>query len=366
MACIAYRWTPEQVARIVPALVEGRSIMAAARILGVGENSLRSAIRNNGIDHRAICGHSPGAAPVYSTPTVTPPDPTRATDTTPPPVWQGYRPRVGWSPPDPTMGADRAPAEVERVVCVADVHAPHHDRAAWATALSLVRELQPTRVVVLGDFMEVEAVSKHPKSTPDLVRLAEEFYTANVLLDELQDCAPGATWLYCEGNHESRLSRFTNEMGALDGVMSLPESLYMIPRVDYHRSTGDLRGMTWVPLSAQPFIVSGVGYLHGVFEGVHHSYQHAAQLGPVCGAKHLIYAHMHAVQHATAPSGHQATCAGWLGNPRAHTIASYVKGRPRPWSHAIVYQEIAGDLVTTTPIPIVTGRAVWRGARFAA
>jgi hypothetical protein len=365
MPCVTYRWTPDMVAKIVPALQSGGSIMAAAKILGVGENALRSAIRTAGIDHRAICGPAPVSAPIQAPVPASPPR-VNGQDSTPVPAWQGYSPRAGWVPPVQTVTPSPAPVEVERVVCIADVHSPHHDPQSWATALALVRELRPTRVVLLGDFMEVEAVSKHPKSTPDLVRLAEEFYAANVLLDEIQDCAPGATWLYLEGNHESRLSRWTNEMGALDGMMSLPESLYIVPRVDYHRSTGFLRGMTWVPLGQQPFVVSGVGYLHGVFEGIHHAMQHASMLGPVCGARHLVYAHMHAVQHATAPSGHSATCAGWLGNPRAHTIASYVKGRPRPWSHAIVYQEIAGDLVTTTPIPITTGRAVWQGARFAA
>jgi predicted phosphodiesterase len=363
MGCSAYRWTPEVIAKIAPALAAGGSIMAAARILNVGENALRSVIRVHGIDHRAICGAAPLTPP--TAPLITP-SPPRGNVPSQTPAWQGYSPRAGWSPPERIEPAAPVDVGTERVVCLADVHLPHHDRKAWATALALVRELDPTRVVLLGDFMEVESVSQHPKSRPDLVRLAEEFYAANVLLDELQDCAPSASFLYLEGNHEARCSRFSNEMGSLDGLMSLPESLYIVPRVDYHRSTGDLRGMTWVPLSQQPFVVAGVGYLHGVFEGIHHAMQHAQQLGPVAGAKHLVYGHLHAVQHATAPSGHQATCAGWLGDIRARTIQSYVKGRPRPWSHAMVYQEIDGDLVSTSAIPILTGRAVWAGARFVA
>jgi predicted phosphodiesterase len=335
--------------------------MAAARLLGVTEHSLRSAIRTSEIDHRAACG--PRDAPI---PPPVPPSPPRVNAPAEAPAWQGYTPRAGWKPPEQV--APVAPVEIgtERVVCIADVHSPHHDARAWATALALVRELDPTRVVLLGDFMEIESVSQHPKSRPDLVRLAEEFYAANVLLDELQDCAPSASFLYLEGNHEARCSRFANELGALDGLMSVAEGLYIQPRSEYRRSTDDLRGMTWVSLSMQPFVVAGVGYLHGVFEGIHHAMQHASQLGPVCGAKHLVYAHLHAVQHATAPSGHQATCAGWLGDQRARTIQSYVKGRPRPWSHAVVYQEIDGDLVTTSAIPIVTGRAIWQGARFVA
>jgi predicted phosphodiesterase len=360
MGCSAYRWTPEVVAKIAPALAEGGSIMAAARILGVAENALRSAIRTQGIDHRAICGsRAPVAPPV-------PTSPPRVNAPAEAPAWQGYHPRAGWTPPVASSTVLPAPAPVERVVCIADVHAPLHSRPAWATALALVKELNPTRVVLLGDTMEVEAVSKHPRARVDPNRLSAEFYETNVLLDDLQDRAPNASFLYLAGNHEDRIHKAAcNDLGSVGDLLDVPAQLYMTSR-GYHRETENLRGMEWVGLDRQPYQVSGVAYLHGVSETVGHAQWTAANLGQTISARTICYGHMHALQVATSAGGTTAWCCGWLGDAAAPTIRAYVKGRPRPWSHAIVYQEIDGDLVTTTPIPILTGRAVWAGARFAA
>ena len=362
MAAVSWRWTPELVAQIPDALKRGGSIMAAAQLLDVSENGLRSIIRTKGIDYRALCASRP--LPAQKPAQVPPSEPTPR-DPDPAPAWQSYRPRAGWSAPEPVPPAGAAPVEVERVVCIADVHAPHHDRKAVAAALAILREIQPDRVVLLGDFLEVESVSRHAKSRPDLTRLSEEFYAANVLLDEFQNAAPDASWLFLEGNHENRAVKWSNEFGVMDGLMSVPEQLFMT-RGQYHRATEQLRGMTWVPLAMQPFVVSGVGYLHGQNESTHHAAFHALYVTARAGVREVVYGHMHAVQQATAMTGARATCAGWLGDPTAAPIRAYVRGAPKPWSHALVTQEICGDLVTTTPIPIHSGRAVWQGARFAA
>jgi hypothetical protein len=277
------------------------------------------------------------------------------------PAWQGYKPRAGWTAPEATERARASREEVRRVAVIPDTHVPFHDRQAWAVALSVVREWAPHRVVLIGDFMDTEAVSRHGKNTPDTVRLAEEYHETNLRLDELQETAPDATWLYLEGNHEARVSKWCAEFGSMDGLLDPAEALYMKPRDEgYHRSTSLLRGMEWIPLSRQPFQIDGCAYLHGVYENQHHAAFHALHLGPEIGCKEIRFGHMHTLQSAISPAGYHAACVGFLGD-KTQRAFKYKRGKPAPWALGLVLQEIGGGLVTDTQVRIVNGRALVSG-----
>jgi hypothetical protein len=228
------------------------------------------------------------------------------------PAWQGYRPRDGWKEPEKTAAAKAAREEVRRVAIIPDTHVPFHDRAAWSVALSVVREWEPHRVILIGDFMDTEAVSRHGKNTPDTVRLAEEYHETNLRLDELQNAAPDATWLYLEGNHENRVSKWCCEFGSMDGLLDVPEALYMKPRDEgYHRSSALLRGMEWVPLSRQPYQIDGCAYLHGVYENQHHAAFHGTGTCTPFRAPFLPPATMLGASGSsgTVQAGHSSTSA---------------------------------------------------------
>jgi hypothetical protein len=277
------------------------------------------------------------------------------------PAWQGYRPRDGWKEPQKTATATAAKEEIRRVAIVPDTHVPFHDRAAWSVALSVVREWKPHRVILIGDFMDTESVSRHGKNTPDTVKLAEEYHETNLRLDELQNAAPDATWLYLEGNHENRVSKWCCEFGSMDGLLDVPEALYMKPRDEgYHRASALLRGMEWIPLSRQPYQIDGCAYLHGVYENQHHAAFHALHLGPEIGCKEIRYGHMHTLQSAVSPAGYHARCVGFLGDGASRAF-KYKRGRPAPWAKGVVLQEIGAGLVTDTPVRIVGGRALFSG-----
>lgn len=274
--------------------------------------------------------------------------------------WQGYRPKRATVKPSPPPKAGASRAESTVTVVIADAHVPHHDPQAWGCALGLIRDLKPTRVVINGDFLDLESLSQHPKSRPDLAKLAEEFYAGNLALDSLQHAAGSADVVYLEGNHCARARRWEAAFGQLDGLLKVPVGLYIEPREEYRKSTADLRGIRWVPLHLQPFTIGAVSYLHGVFENIHHAHAHAVHLGPRCSTKHLITAHTHALQVACSPSGHTAWACPWLGDPSSPAF-SYTKGRPRPWSHGVLVVEEAGESVTVSPVAIVNGRAVYGG-----
>jgi hypothetical protein len=277
------------------------------------------------------------------------------------PAWQGYRPRAAWTEPEKTKAPKAAKTEVVRTIVTADWHEPYVERKSFACMLGIIREVKPHRIILNGDGMDMESLSRHPKSRPDLAKLAEEYYAQNLALDEWQNAAPDAEAYYVEGNHESRASRFAAEMGQLDGMLDVPGSLYITPRAEYHRETVKLRGMHWIPLSMQPFAIGAVGYLHGVFESIYHSAMTAQHLGPKCGMRVLVTAHLHGWQSFASPSGFVAYSCPCLADETAAVFRAYMKGRPRPHHLGGLYIEEAGDVVTVTPILVSGGRALFGG-----
>jgi hypothetical protein len=276
--------------------------------------------------------------------------------------WQGYRPIAGWTEPAKAKAAKARLEKVITTVALADAHIPHHLLSAWACGLGIIKDVKPDRVVINGDLMDLESLSRHPKSRPDLARLAAEFHAGNVALDEVQSAAPDAEIVILEGNHEGRASRYANEYGQLDGMLSVPISLYIEPRADYHRETSQLRGVRWIPLRMQPFAIGAVRYLHGVSETKYHSAFHAESLGPRNPGQHvLVSAHMHGWQSFGSASGFVAFSCPWLGDESRPVFQAYTKGRPRPWHLGVLLIEEAGDSVTVTPIFIQNGRALVGG-----
>lgn len=275
-----------------------------------------------------------------------------------------------------------------RVAVVPDTHVPRQEKKTWATALALVRDYNPHAVVIIGDFADCEALSHHPKNRPDLVKFASEMYETNIALDCLQDAAPGAKFYYVEGNHEYRAVKYVNAFPHLDGLLSVPENLFILapgthkptPNSTLHRSRNprlhvDLRGMEWIPFRkylrrawVSPW---GCGYMHsakgnGAWSGggVNHASYHANNVGPVSGCKLIVYGHHHSFQHFRNPAGYEAYCCGFLGDFDADEPAFDYAGGPSPWQPGIVFQEFLGELSTTFNVPIVNGRAIFRGSLY--
>lgn len=281
------------------------------------------------------------------------------------PAWQDYSPRPDYEPPDDVPPAEARPGEVRRGIIIPDAHVPHHSLRSWACVLGILREWRPHFGVIIGDFLDLESLSFHPKNRPDLVRLAAEYYAGNIALDALQGASADTQWTYLEGNHEGRATRYQAAFGQLDGMLSVPLSLYIAPRPDQYHRGGDvkLRGMRWVPLSQQPYLMSHSAYAHGTaFENKYHAFSHASETVPAkTGGLPLFYGHMHVLQMASSRSGHLAQCVGFLGDERS-TVFGYTKGRPNGWTQAVVLQEVdESGLMSWTPIVIRDGRAIVGG-----
>lgn len=278
------------------------------------------------------------------------------------PAWRNYIPRADYKEPKRDYSLSSKARETSRGIVIPDVHVPHAHKAAWECTLGILKDWQPEFGVIIGDFMDCEALSRHAKSKPDLTRLASEYYATNVALDELQSASPNTIWTYLEGNHERRAVKFMNEQGNLDGMLSVPENLYITKRASNYHRDGDvkLRGMTWIPYEQQPYITAHSAYYHGYhYTNKQHAATHADQF---CFSKAqgrpLFYGHMHTFQHYTSSNGSFAQCIGFLGDEDA---LKYTEGRPNPWVHGLVTQEVSGSAMTYTTVKFDNERTVFNG-----
>lgn len=93
------------------------------------------------------------------------------------------------------------------IIIIPDVHVPYHDERAWEALLDVINGLEPSGVVIIGDFADFYAVSSHDRDPSRRQRLEEEVTEVNKALDELEEVHDGDV-CFIEGNHEDRLRRY--------------------------------------------------------------------------------------------------------------------------------------------------------------
>lgn len=94
-----------------------------------------------------------------------------------------------------------------------DTHYPYQDDRAVAVALNALAGGDYDEVVILGDFMDTEGVSRWPKAPTKAhgVRMQEEIDAAKEGLCQIRAAAPNAKIRFIGGNHEYRLERYLME-----------------------------------------------------------------------------------------------------------------------------------------------------------
>lgn len=98
-----------------------------------------------------------------------------------------------------------------------DLHFPHHDKKALGAVLALHDRFQPAQTVILGDWLDCEGFSSH-KSLPKVedratYYLEHEITPCRAMLATLERNT--ARLDYLEGNHEWRVERALNDLGAM-------------------------------------------------------------------------------------------------------------------------------------------------------
>ena len=133
------------------------------------------------------------------------------------------------------------------VMVLPDLHIPYHDRAALACVERAYALLKPDEVVILGDWLDCEAFSAHPKTSLAELQahkfIDDEMRPCRELLGRLQKHGNALT--YIEGNHEARIERFAVSLGG-----NLGPDLYALisPRAIFGEGR---KRWTWIPYKSE-------------------------------------------------------------------------------------------------------------------
>ena len=120
------------------------------------------------------------------------------------PRWSAVLPAraEGWKRPKPPKVKAGDP---RRVVVFSDHHCPHTDEALHLQAVGWLKDQQPDEIVVAGDLLDYDAVSRHRANPEWAATLQACIDTGYEVLRDYLDAAPNAHCTMIAGNHEDRL-----------------------------------------------------------------------------------------------------------------------------------------------------------------
>ena len=116
------------------------------------------------------------------------------------------------------------PDGVESIVVLSDIHIPYHDPAAVEVAFQIVDDLQPQRIIILGDLIDFYQISSYDVDPARATgyQLQSDLHAAQAFLQTLRSIVEPVTQInYILGNHEDRLRKFLWKTPKICGLESL-------------------------------------------------------------------------------------------------------------------------------------------------
>jgi predicted phosphodiesterase len=232
-------------------------------------------------------------------------------------------------------------------IVVPDTHTPYEDKRALRLLKKCVKELQPRRVIFIGDWFDLYTCSLHAKNGPPRehsLRQELDYGTA-----QLHDVIRGVPeWFFLSGNHEWRLDRFLSQKA--------PELASTHPTV---RDWARIPEKRWVSYMSH-VQVGVVSYTHDLgFSGKHSMSQTLDAFG-----NNIVFGHTHrggTFYEGDVKGRHRfAMNVGWLGDPGSIDYMHRAKTRHWQQGLGLVTQDGRGRAWAQF-CPIVDGRVVVKG-----
>ncbi len=215
----------------------------------------------------------------------------------------------------------------KRIVVASDFHVPFHNKPLVENWLRFVEDAQPDVVVVNGDMLDCDSISRFA-SAPGGPSLQEEVDAGNEILSAIADAAPQAERHLTEGNHEERMQRFLLDNPGLYDLrcLRIPELLGL-----------DELGFKWHkygdPLDFGPLTVT-----HGHKVSKHSAYSAKRHLFDD-GYDNVIHGHTHRLGSYFI-TGAKGTRRGFeCGGLFDRKQADYVRG-PKNWQNGFAVAEV--------------------------
>lgn len=99
-------------------------------------------------------------------------------------------------------------SKYKKFLVMGDWHVPYEDRAALACVIKLGVLINPDKIILEGDILDMWQLSKFDKEPSRQYRIDKDIKQTYDRLMELRDTFPKAQIIYLFGNHEDRLRRY--------------------------------------------------------------------------------------------------------------------------------------------------------------
>jgi predicted phosphodiesterase len=204
---------------------------------------------------------------------------------------------------------------------------------------------QPEYVVLIGDFLSMNCLSEWDKNKRKLMenkRYKKEIDAGNKALDYM--CTSSHTqYVYIEGNHENRLTRYFEYDPTFLGTSNIPDDLHL-----------DSRNFTWIPYKECAKIY-GVSFTHIPISsnGKATGNPNVAQKALKLFHNSVVFGHTHTLDHAAehrhgSPHLNQALSVGCF----FEHVDAYAQGSMTNYWRGVVdldiYSENRFDISTTS------------------
>ena len=210
------------------------------------------------------------------------------------------------------------------IIAIADNHVPHQNVPVHRALFKLMDDLKPDGMYILGDFMDMEAVShwlheKDKRLTLENKRLQKDYVEGNVLLDEIDKRLPkGADKRFWYGNHERFYYDLIEKIPQLEGIFSPTISLKLKERgyIVYDEINHIER-------------VGRLSICHGMYTSQNYVKKHIDEF-----KTNVLFAHLHSPRMMFEPSpAREIAIAGYCLGTMGDLNPAFMHNRPNKWQH---------------------------------
>lgn len=237
-----------------------------------------------------------------------------------------------------------------------DIHLPYEDKYAIDSILRMIQDVQPERVVQVGDLLDMKAPARWSKGTAaeycNSVR--EEADSGIQFWTRLRQAAGTAELVWVTGNHEDRLKAYVNNYApALRDIVPSTAELMRLDEFDVKYP------------KVQPWqIAPGVACIHGKLLAATAGL--SARKEMLRHNRSIVQGHTHrlGVLYETTDITRFALEAGWLGDIRR--AGSYLDfPGVANWQQGFGFLEADGKRVSPGVVPVhAKGRFTFRGRTY--
>lgn len=192
----------------------------------------------------------------------------------------------------------------QTVAVISDIHFDLHDKKAWKAWMKWVKDVQPDKIVILGDFLDLGMMSRYKQGRKDPINAIPQVKCFVKEANKLAEYC--GKLIVVEGNHDDRWENYIS--GEKPHVLKGAKGLSLEDQCYFHGLTKDLE---WIRedtvvrgVECGPFLLRHGHRQGGRFGGGKHvaANRLASSMGrsEVFGHFHRAQIHCHTAQGRTA------------------------------------------------------------------